>query len=109
MTTKKKPGDLTGILAQKGEATSSTSYPGDDEPPAAKPTRTRRKSSTGSKKGAPDRYQYQPRPRRSDSLTIRLSPEERELLESLAERTGAPLTQVVIWGLEALRENMDDG
>jgi len=102
----KKPGDLSGIIAPKGKATSGNSYPGDDDKGTAKTPRTRKPSTRSKAKNAPGKYQYQPRERRSDSLTLRLAPSERELLESLAERTGAPLTQVVIWGLEALERDM---
>jgi len=105
----KKPGDLSDIIAPKGKATSGNSYPGDDDKTAAKPKRTRSTATGKPKASTPGKYQYQPRERRSDSLTLRLAPSERELLESLAERTGAPLTKVVIWGLEALEKEMGDG
>lgn len=100
----KKPGDLSGIIAPKGKATSETTYPGDD----AKPKRPPRKTGAGSQGKAPAKYQYA-KERRSDSLTLRLAPSERERLEALAERTGAPLTQVVVWGLEALENEIGDG
>lgn len=101
----RKPSDMSGIIAKKGEATSATTYPGDQPKTAGTP-----RKATGSKpKTAPERYKYEAPERRSDSLTMRLAPSERKRLQALAERTGAPLTQVIVWGIEALEREMGDG
>lgn len=105
----KKPSDMSNIIAPKGQAKAGTEYPGDEKAPA-KPRRTRTIATGKPDASTPGKYQYQPRERRSDSLTLRLAPSERTQLEDLAKRTGAPLTQVVIWGLDALeREIEGDG
>ena len=104
----RKPGDLSGIIASKGKATSATTYPGDDRA-KPKPSRAPRKATGSKPKAAPERYKYEAPERRSESLTMRLAPSERERLEALAERTGAPLTQVIVWGIEALEREMGDG
>ena len=85
----RKPADLSGIVQPKGKATSGTAYPGDE-----------------GKADAPARYTYEKPGRRSDALHIRVTPDERARFEKIRDATGAPLTQIVIWALEALERDM---
>lgn len=100
----RKAADLSGIIAKKGEAKSDNAYIGD------KPKRTAKKPvKTNAQTGVQtdSRYKFEKPPRRSDSLNIRITPEERARIEAICERTGAPITQVLMWGLEALERELE--
>ena len=104
----RKAGDLSGILAPKGKATSATSYPGDE--PAQKTVKTTVQTAARTKaktQKIPEHLRIAKPERRRDALNIRITPSERERIEALCERLDCNITQVLVLGIAAVERDLE--